>query len=199
MRLIVCLHCDLLQHAPTPPPGGRVRCRRCGIELFRTKVDTIDRTLALVVAGLVLYAVAHAFPFLSFHMQGRVTETHLATGIRDLWDGGMGTLAGLVLVTTVLAPLVQLLTLLYVLLPIRLGRSARGSAMVFGWLRRLNPWSMMEVFMLGVLVSFVKLADMAEIVPGLALWSFALLIVVLAAAASALDPRAVWERVEWTR
>jgi paraquat-inducible protein A len=54
---------------------------------------------------------------------------------------------------------------------------------------------MMEVFMMGILVAVVKLAGMASIVPGLALWAFAVLIFVLAAAAAALDPHMVWERV----
>ena len=67
---------------------------------------------------------------------------------------------------------------------------------IFRLLQKIQPWSMMEVFMLGILVSLVKLAKMAEIIPGLALWSFALLILVLAAASAAMDADAVWQRVE---
>jgi paraquat-inducible protein A len=68
-------------------------------------------------------------------------------------------------------------------------------APVFRFQQSLGPWGMMEVFMLGILVAVVKLVDMAQIIPGLALWSFALLIFMLAGAAAALDPEIVWERV----
>ena len=67
-------------------------------------------------------------------------------------------------------------------------------APVFRLMRRIQPWSMMEVFLLGILVSVVKLAEMADIVPGLALYSFAVLIVVLAGANASLDTRVLWRR-----
>jgi paraquat-inducible protein A len=195
-ELIACHECDLLQRAAALPVGGSALCRRCGGVLFRNRRNSLDRTLALTVAGLILFTVANSFPFLAFHMQGQVVETTLATGVRDLYRQGMVPLAALVLVTSVLAPLTQLLALLYVLLPLKLHAPAPRAAVVFRVLRRIQPWSMMEVFMLGVLVSLVKLADMADIVPGIALWSFALLIVVLAAATSALDSRTVWRELE---
>jgi paraquat-inducible protein A len=194
-ELIACHACDLLQRAAPVPVGGAARCARCGSVLYRHRPNSLERTLALVIAGLILFAVANAFPFLSFRMQGQVVQTTLISGVRDLSDQGMTALAVLVLVTTVLAPCCQLLALLYVLLPLRLRRRAPGSATVFRWVRRVQPWSMMEVFMLGVLVSLVKLADMAEIIPGIALWSFALLIVALTATTAALDPAIVWRRL----
>lgn len=191
-ELIACHECDLLQRLAEVPVGGSARCRRCGCLIFRNRRNGLDRTLALALAALILFVVANAFPFLAFRMQGQVVETTLVTGVRDLYQQGFPSLAALVLVTSVLAPLLQILSLMYVLLPIRLHAPAPGAIAVFRVTRRLQPWSMMEVFMLGVLVSLVKLADMAEIVPGIALWSFALLIVTLAAAASSLEPRLVW-------
>jgi paraquat-inducible protein A len=94
-------------------------------------------------------------------------------------------------------PLVQLLLLVYVLLPLKFNRIPWKLATVFRFQQSLGPWGMMEVFMLGILVSVVKLAGMADIVPGLALWSFALLIFVLAGAAAALDPEIIWEQVRY--
>jgi paraquat-inducible protein A len=163
--------------------------------LYRHKPNSLDRTLALTIAGLILFLVANAFPFLAFKMQGLVTETRLLTGIEGLYDQGMWGLAALVLFTTILAPAVQLSLMLYVLVPLKLNRVPWKLASAFRLLRELNPWGMMEVFMLGILVAVVKLAGMASIVPGLALWAFAVLIFVLAAAAAALDPHMVWERV----
>ncbi|HPF58994.1 MAG TPA: paraquat-inducible protein A [Candidatus Competibacteraceae bacterium] len=194
---ITCHECDLLQQLKPPPPGGCTRCPRCGAVLHRSKRNSLNRTLALSLAGLILFIIANTFPFLAFEMQGQITETQLFTGVTDLYHQGMWGLAALVLFTTIIVPAVQLTLMLYVLVPIKLGRTPGHLAGVFRLLQTLTPWGMMEVFMLGILVSVVKLAGMATIVPGLALWAFGLLIFVLAAAAAALDPHRVWEKVRY--
>jgi len=193
---IACHDCDLVHVAPIVPPGGAATCSRCGSVLFKEKVDSLDRTLALTLAGVVLFAVANTFPFLAFVMQGRETQTTLGTGVVDLYRQGMTPLAALVALTAIAAPAVQLGTLLYLLLPLRLGRVPPALATVFRLMRRIQPWSMMEVFLLGILVSVVKLAGMADIVPGLAIWAFGVLILVIAAANASLDPRIIWRRAE---
>jgi paraquat-inducible protein A len=111
----------------------------------------------------------------------------------------MQALAILVFITTILAPAAQLLGMLYLLLPLRHRRVPPCFAPIFRFVRGLQPWSMMEVFMLGILVSIVKLAKMASIVPGIAIFSFFGLIVVLAAATVALDPHELWHRWEKLR
>lgn len=194
-ELVACHDCDLIHRIPVGGEGGSGRCVRCGAVLYNAKRDTVERTLALAIAGAVLFAVANLFPFLSFDMQGRVTQTTLLSGVRELWDQDMGSLAGLVLVTGVLAPGLQLLALLWVLVPLQGGRQPWLLAEVLRVLHVLEKWSMMEVFLIGILVALVKLGDMAEIVPGLAIYSFAVLIGVLAGASATLDRRALWRRV----
>ena len=193
---IACHDCDLVLVAPVVTPGGSARCSRCGAVLFKEKPDSLNRTLALTLAGLVLFAVANVFPFLTFEMQGRETQTTLGTGVIDLYRQGMVPLAVLVGLTAIVAPAVQLGTLVFLLLPLQLGRVPRGLAPVFRLMRRIQPWSMMEVFLLGILVSVVKLAGMADIVPGLAIWAFGVLILVIAAANASLNARAIWRRAE---
>jgi paraquat-inducible protein A len=193
--LALCGDCDLLSRVGEIPLGGRARCPRCGHTLYRRIPNSVDRTLALSLAGLVLFAVANAFPFLVLEMQGNVTETTLASGVDALYGQGRPFVATLVLFTTIAAPFCQLLALLYVLGSLKLGLRTPGAVAAFRTLRRIQTWSMLEVFMLGILVSLVKLADMAEIVPGIALWSFALLIPVVAGATSSLDAELVWRRI----
>jgi len=129
-------------------------------------------------------------------MGGLATTTTLGSGVRELWAQGQEPVAVLVAITTIGAPLLEIGLVLYVLAPLGLGRPAPGWVRAFRWLAHVRSWSMMEVFLIGILVSLVKLADMATIVPGLALWAFALLIPVLAAATAALDPELVWSRIE---
>lgn len=193
--LMACHDCDLLQMIPMVPEGGQARCTRCGAELYSRKRNSLERTLALIIAGLILFFLSNAFPLLELSIQGNLQETTLFQGVKALYNQDMRGLAMLVLLTCILAPFVQLSGLFYVLAPLKYNRLAPKTARVFRFIRKLQPWSMMEVFMLGILVSIVKLAKMATIIPGISLYSFAALILVLAGAVASLDPHIVWERL----
>jgi paraquat-inducible protein A len=197
--LIACHECDLIHRIKPLPRKGVANCSRCGSVLYRDKPNSIERTLALSLAGLVLFVLANSFPFLAMKTDMQVHQTNLITGIMVLYDQDMQALAILVFFTTILAPAAQLLGMLYLLLPLRHRRVPPHFAPIFRFVRGLQPWSMMEVFMLGILVSIVKLAKMASIVPGIAIFSFFGLIVVLAAATVALDPHELWHRWEKLR
>ena len=178
------------------PARAAACCVRCGSVLFRAKADSIDRTLAWTIAGLVLYAVAVTFPFLAMKSGSIIRETALLSGIQQLYDQGIIPLAMLVLLTCVLIPLIQMLGLLYIFIPLKLNIRVKFAIQVFRLLIHVKPWSMMEIYMLGILVSIVKLGKMATIVPGLAVIAFGLLIFVLTFAISAVDSHMVWERLE---
>jgi len=194
--LIACHDCDLIQRLPVLSITGTVRCIRCGAVLYQKRHNSVDRTLSLAIAGLILFFLANSFPFLSFKLEAQVRETTLITGVRELYAQGLETIAILVLITTVLVPLIQMIGIIYVLLPLKVGRVSWKLPAVFRFVRGLQPWSMMEVFMLGILVSIVKLAKMAKIVPGIALFSFLALIFVLAAMMVSLDTRLIWQKWE---
>ena len=158
--LTQCPDCDLLQLNPLLPRGAAAHCGRCGALLHRNRPDSLEPTLALTLAGLILFLVANSFPFLSLEMQGQVRATTLATGVINLYAEGMWGLAGVVLFTSILAPGLQLALLLIVLIPLKLGRLPARFAFLFRHVRTLAPWGMMDVFMLGILVSTVKLASL---------------------------------------
>lgn len=155
--------------------------------------------MALTLAGLILFVLANTFPFLSMKIEAQVQESTLITGIQELWAQGMWQIALLVFLTTILVPLAQLTGLLYVLLPLKFNRKPWMLARIFRFVQRLHPWSMMEVFMLGILVSIVKLAGMASMIPGISLFAFMVLIFVLAGSMASLDPHLVWEQIEVKR
>lgn len=194
--LVACIDCDLLQRLAELPEGETALCHRCGGVLRRRRHNSIERTLALTAAASVLFAVANAFPFLAFNLKGRETQTTLASGVVDLYHQGMPEIAGLVGLTAIFAPLLQLVLLLYILVPVHWGRVPWQLPRAFRLLCRVQPWSMMEVFLVGIFVAVTKLVDMASVIPGLALWAFAGLIVVLAGAMASFDPEALWERLE---
>lgn len=194
--LVACPDCDLLNRLDGPA-AATLLCARCGAVLRRHRPNSIDRTLALVVAALLLFALANAFPFLAMQTGGLVQETTLLSGVHELWRQDLRLLAALVFCTCVLVPAAQLIGLGTILLPLRLGRRPPpGAARILRLVQAAALWGMMEVFMLGILVALVKLGHMATIVPGVSVFSFAALIVVMAAALSTLDPALIWARLD---
>jgi paraquat-inducible protein A len=195
MHQIACHECDLIHAIPPMPSRAAACCVRCGSVLFRAQANSIDRTLAWTFAGLVLYVVAVSFPFLAMKNGPISNETGLLTGIQQLFNQGIIPLATLVLLTCVIVPLLQMLGLLYIFIPLKLNVRAKFAISVFRLFNHIKPWSMMEIYMLGILVSIVKLGKMATIVPGLAVIAFGLLIFVLSFALSAVDEHMVWEKL----
>lgn len=196
MTLIACHECDLLQQRIRLPAHSKAQCRRCGAVLYRNIPDSAARTIALSIAGLVLFVCANVFPFLAFEVAGQSVHATLLSGAFALYNQGMWVVAGLVIYTCFIAPLAQLLLMLYVFIPLKFDWFPAFGVLAFRLLREMQSWNMIEVFMVGILVALVKLTKMAVIIPGLALWSFMGLIIVLTAAAASIDPELVWEKVE---
>lgn len=180
-------------------PGHVARCSRCRAILIRPKKNSIERTLALSFTGLILFIIANAFPFLSFALEAEVRQTTMLSGVISLYAQNQRVVALVVFLTIFLIPLVQLLGLIYIFLPLQFKKPARHMPLIFRLVRKFQPWSMMEVFMLAILVSIVKLAGMAQIIPGLSLYALLALIFVLAAIAAGIDPHLLWLKWEHHR
>jgi len=194
--LIACHECDLVQREPAVPPGGALRCCRCRAVLYRRRKGGFDRALAYALTALVLWAISNAFPIVGLSVNGDLVETTLWGAVRVLYRDGMWPLAGLVLVTTILMPALQALGMVWLLLPLHLHRTPWHADVVFRLLRIARNWGMTEVLMLGLLVAVVKLAHIASVVTGPALWSLTALMLLLVAASSAFDERDMWARVQ---
>jgi paraquat-inducible protein A len=193
--MIACHECGTVQHMRALPEGGAARCARCGATLYRQRRDSIEHTLLLTLAALILFVIANTFPFLTFELEGNADTSTLLTGVRSLYEQGMWPLAVLVLLTATVVPLAWLLSTAYVLLPLWLGRVPWRVAEVFKITELLRPWAMMEVYLLGVIVAYVKLSDLARLELGIALFAFVGLIVVMIAAEAALEPHEIWRRL----
>jgi paraquat-inducible protein A len=198
MTLIACHECDLLHNTRPTAQASTAKCRRCGAVLYRYRQNSLNRSLALALAGLILFSICNTYPLLTLKKEGLVQETTIITGAQELFNQGMVELSLLVLFTGVFAPLLQMAGMVYVLLPLKLDRMAWRAALVLRCLHTIQKWSLLEVFMLGILVSVVKLRDTATVLPGLGLYSFLILIFVLAATMASFDPRIVWEKLEQT-
>ena len=197
--LIACRECDLLQR-PTPLADHMVaRCARCSAVLYQPVDENLDRPLAFTLAAAILFALANAFPMVGLEVQGQTTVATLFGTTQALYAQNMKPLAVVVFFTTILVPAVQLGAMLYVLVPLRAGRVPVLLPLAVRVLQAIRPWGMTEVFILGLLVSMVKLGGMADVVPGIGLWSFGALLFTIAAAVASFDARVIWARQELAR
>ena len=193
-ELLACPECDLLQSDSAVPRPRKALCARCGAVLYQRHDQGLDRTLALTAGALALFAIANAFPILSLELQGERTDATLAGAVSALWSQNMQLVAALVLFTAIVMPLAELAALAWLLVPLRFGQRAPHFGAVFQLLQFAQRWGMVEVFVLGALVSFVKLGHLANVEAGIALWSFAGLMLVMAAIEANFDPRDLWEQ-----
>lgn len=193
--LMACHACDCVHRIVDVPPGGKALCRRCGAILYRNMPKSLDHSAALYLAATILFLLANTFPFVALQYGDRIEQSRLITGGFALIEAGMAEIGFLVLLTSVVFPFLTLLGMLYLLLALRFGIRPRWKTRVWVMVRTLTPWSLIGVFMLGLLVSVVKLQDLAVIVPGVAFYAFIGLLVVSTAAVASFDPAVLWQRM----
>jgi paraquat-inducible protein A len=194
--LRACHDCGLVQLVPALPPGGSAHCLRCDATLRRNHRDPMNGTLAFCLSALVLFAVAASAPLLQVSRGGQVHVANLFSGPIGLENDGMWELAVVVLLATVGAPFAKLGCTLYVLLALRLPHPPRHIRRVFAWAMHLSRWSMIEIYLLGVFVAYVKLGTLVRIEIGTALYALGALLLTMVAADAMLDRQAVWEEME---
>ena len=120
---MACHECDLLEEIPPVAERARATCSRCGAVLYRHKRNSIERTLALTIAALLLYVVANSYPLLTFDLKGDTTQATLISGVQLLYESHKPFVATVVLLTSIVAPGLQIAALLYVFVPLYLDRN----------------------------------------------------------------------------
>lgn len=196
--LSACPECDLLVRdaAATDAREIHALCPRCGAHLYRSGGNSLENTLALACGALVLLVAANAFPVVGLDIQGQRIETTVVGAAISLWREGMQIVAVLVLLTTTVLPLLELTALVWMVLPLRFGKRPPGFSRVFRILRMAHPWAMVEVFIMGILVALVKLAHLADVLPGAAAWCFGGLMLLLTILTAVVEPRDLWQAWE---
>ncbi|MES2499083.1 MAG: paraquat-inducible protein A [Pseudomonadota bacterium] len=194
-NLIACEHCDAVFHKLTLANGEIARCTRCGAEMDRNAQERRNHLLPLTIASLIMFFIANTFPIVEMELQGLHNQTTLIGAVLSLTTEGISLVALLVLATTILFPFMQMLILFYLLAPSSDSDHRPGFSLLIRLMQTLRPWGMVEVFMLGVLVALIKLSNMATIIPGIALWAFCLLTVMLTVIVS-FNPRYLWQLEE---
>ena len=195
--VVACPECDLLQRIPALSPGGTACCTRCGRKLATCKSGSLERTTALAVAAAIAFLLANLEPLMGLSVAGREASTTIAGGAWKMWEQGEKITALLIALFAVIAPALQIGFLLAILLSVRQPPAPRWIGTLLRWVEIAASWSMVEVMMLGILVSLVKIAALARVIPGVGIFAAGGLILLLAAMTSSFDPREAWSRVRW--
>jgi paraquat-inducible protein A len=190
--LIACHECDALLHKPRLSGKQIARCPRCDGLLYRNTSTQIEKICALTLGALITFLIAQAFPILEMDLNGMRVRTTLMGALETLWNQDMRIVAAMVFCSTLLFPLIELAALLYLLFPLRAGYVPPGFNRVLRAIQLVRPWGMIEVFMLGVLVTIVKMVSLARVIPEAALFAFAALTLMLAVVVM-FDPRTLWD------
>ncbi|MCP2501252.1 MAG: paraquat-inducible protein A [Deltaproteobacteria bacterium] len=195
--LVACPECDLLQRIPSLQPGGTACCPRCGRKLATCKPGSLERTTALAVAASIAFLFANVEPLMGLSVAGRESSTTIAGGAWQMWMQGEKITALLIALFAVIAPALEIGFLLAILISVRRPPAPRWVGTLLRWVEIAGSWSMAEVMLLGILVSLVKIAALARVVPGVGIFAVGGLILLLAAMSSSFDPREAWSRVRW--
>jgi len=193
--LISCEHCASIFRRHELKPGETATCARCGTTLWRYSGISLSGWLALTLGALVVFLMANAYPVISMSVRGMSRSASLLDAVSMTWQQGYVVTAIMTGLAGFALPLLQLCVLLWVLWPLTRGREPRGLRVAMRILGALRPWCMVPVFLLGVLVSVVKLAGMAAVSPAPGLFAFGALTVLLTIL-DRLSPHAVWRYAE---
>lgn len=194
---LACHDCDALFTVVPPGQNERAFCPHCGCLLLTRRPRTLQRSAAWALGAAALFLVANFFPFLTLEAAGQRSEIVLAQTVGALYREGSVGLAVAVAVFILAAPTFIVAGSLYVLFPLLLEtRNLPGARIFARGIAAASRWNMTEVFLLGVLVSLLKLAELASVTIGIAFWGFAAMIVCITASLAAIDRRRLWDGIE---
>lgn len=198
-HLVACHDCDALFRVPELAEGDSIVCPHCAAKLSTHRPHGVRRAAAFGLSAATFFFVANIFPFIELKAGGQVSRIILAESVSALNTHGSPGLAAAVAIFILGAPLLMICGMLYLMLPLLHGRRLPGAIGVCRCVFGTDTWNMIEVFLLGVLVSLLKLGDIATVTLGISFWAFAGLIVCLVASVSAIDKHELWDQLEEAR
>ena len=191
--LVACHECDLLMRKPKLAHGEKALCPRCGYELYTHRHNVVHRSLALVIAALLLYVPANFLPIMQLNLLGQSSQDTVWSGVLGLFNSGMQGVAVIVFLCSMGIPLLKLLCQLTVLLSIHFDVGRSYGLLLYRIYHHLRDWGMLEVYLMGVLVAIVKLADMAAMTIGIGLACFVALLLVQVWLEVVMSPHQIWQ------
>lgn len=193
--LVACDACDLVGRAPSGGLRDGLRCRRCGAALRARKRDSVARTWALVIAAVVMYFPANLLPITRVVSLGGVQEDTILSGVIHFIQNGDWPVAIVILVASIVVPLLKLFVLVALLISVQRKSAWRPKerTRLYRATEKIGRWSMVDIFVVTVLVALVDVDVLADIDAGPAALYFAAVVVLTMFAAASFDSRLIWD------
>jgi paraquat-inducible protein A len=197
-QAIACKTCGQVQLVHPLKPGTAAHCVRCSSRIARRTAGGLHITGALALAAIILYIPANIFPILLLNFYGATSENTVWEGCVRLYQDGDIVIAIIVFLASILIPALKLIGLLFLVActKLKFDRWKIPRTWVYRFIETIGRWAMLDVFVLAILVSLVKLQGLASVIPGKGLFAFSLVVVCTILASAAFDPQLIWEAPE---
>lgn len=198
LGLIGCHTCGLVSRAPREEAAETMLCPRCGDDLHFRKPGSVGRTWAFLIAAMALYVPANTLPMMYTSSLFGSSEDTIMSGVLFLWDDGSWYLALIVFIASILVPLAKMIGIVVLLLSVQLELRWRSEqrARLYRLIESVGRWSMLDIFVVGLLVTVVQLTALASVRAGPAALAFGAVVVLTMLATSSFDPRLLWDPAE---
>ena len=193
--IIVCDECHKLEYLREDEVQ---HCTRCGARLHARRPDSIARTWALLITAAILYIPANLLPIMTVSMLGKGMPATIMEGVVELVQADMLPIALVVFVASILVPTFKLVGIALLLYSVQRHQpmSARQRILMYRFIEWIGRWSMLDIFVIAILVALVNFGSLASIVPGYGAMAFASVVVLTMLAALTFDPRLIWDNTE---
>src|SRR5579859_6809966 len=192
-KVVACETCGLVQEVDEVPLGKVVKCSRCNFQIFHRRPESRSRTLAFSLAAAILYFPSNLYPIVNAEYQGQFVQTTIFQGIKALWEDGQYFICCLVFCTSLFTPALKIIGLIFITLTLDWDRFQKTRAWIYKIIRIIDPWNMLEVFLLAICVSMVEMGEVATVHPGRGVFSFAAVVVLTLLATFSFDSRLLWD------
>jgi len=195
-QCVACEECDGFAIKPTLSEGQIAKCNQCGATLFDRKVDPINRTLAISLAGLIVLFPAIFLPVIGVDTLGVFNEVSLISSIVMMIEEGSYLVAVCVFVFAIAVPVVRLFSAFYLSLCLKVNYIKPSLLVFFRSYHQLDSWAMLHIFLLGIIVSMYKLVEMTNMTVGLGMYALVFLLLCSTLISITLDQDLIWGSLE---
>lgn len=194
--LLSCLTCGLLSRPA--PHAAECACPRCGVRLHSRKPASIVRTWALLIAAMILYVPANVLPIMETNSLFDSQTDTIMSGVEFLWRSGSWPLSIIVFIASIMVPLLKMVAISILLLSVQLGLTwhPEQRSKLYRLTHFIGRWSMLDIFVVAILVTLVQLQTLAKITPGAGAMAFGAVVVLTMLASMSFDPRLIWDRAQ---
>lgn len=196
--LMLCLECHQLNRVEKETCTQH--CTRCGAPVYLRRPGSIGKTWALLLTAALLYLPANLLPIMTVRSLGDGTPDTIMSGVITLAQHGMLPIAAVVFVASILVPTFKLVGIALLLFSVqrRQPMSARQRVLMFRFIEWIGRWSMLDIFVIAILVAIVNFGSLASVEAGLGAVAFSSVVILTMLAAITFDPRLIWDNTELT-